>query len=236
MKAQQHRHVRNTWFTSLAGLCVAIALLAGCGGSSAPGVNARHTSTQQARPSPAQSNADVGSAHAQVSQPNAQVTPTHHGSGSSRRDRVRTSSDRTTGGHAIQRAHLTPDSSKDDSNSVGPVVVNPCTLVSVTVAETITGGPIAGRVEAPLGPTCIYKRGSSKTDITLAVESASFARVTRGMTKPVMVLVNGRKAYCGTLGTQMLFVPLPDGAVLNVTAPCAVARRFAATALSRLRA
>ena len=42
--------------------------------------------------------------------------------------------------------------------------------------------------------------------------------------------------FCGQLGTQMLFMPLPSGEVLNITAPCSVAQRFASVALSRLAA
>jgi hypothetical protein len=48
--------------------------------------------------------------------------------------------------------------------------------------------------------------------------------------------VSGHQAYCGKLGTQMLFVPLAGGKVLNVTAPCGVAQRLAALALPRLQA
>ena len=44
--------------------------------------------------------------------------------------------------------------------------------------------------------------------------------------------VGAHKAYCGSLGTQMLFVPLAGARVLHVTA--AIARRLAALALSRL--
>jgi hypothetical protein len=48
------------------------------------------------------------------------------------------------------------------------------------------------------------------------------------------VAVAGRQAYCGTLGTPMLFVSLTGGRVLNVTAPCSIAQALAAKALSRL--
>jgi hypothetical protein len=235
MQAQQHRHERVRAFAGIAGLCVVTALLAGCGGgssatnASAPQAGAQtttqHTTTLQstthrttplkARQTPAQSSPDVGTAHSQTSR-------TAH----------RSETSKVTRGHGVQKAQVTP-SSKDDSPVVA-VRLNPCTLVSVSEAEAITGGPIAGRIEAPLGPTCIYRRAGSKTNITLAVEATSFASVTHGMTKPTKVLVKGRSAYCGKLGAQMLFVPLPDGTVLNVTAPCAVAQRFAATALSRL--
>jgi hypothetical protein len=108
--------------------------------------------------------------------------------------------------------------------------------VSLSEAQAITGGAITGRIDAPLGPTCIYKVGGSKGDITLAVESMSYATVTQQMTHKNSLLVQGRHAYCGRLGAQMLFVPLTGGRVLNVTAPCAIAQRFARTALSRLAA
>jgi hypothetical protein len=231
MRPQQHRHTKITTFASIALLCAATGVLAGCGGSSAQSTSTsthaagnQPAKAQRARQTPAQSSADVGNARAQAT----------HGSGHASRNRPQISE--PTRGHSVQRAHLTPATSKDDSNSVSTTHLNPCTLVSLSEAAAITGGPIAGRVEAPLGPTCIYKRADSKADITLAVEPTSFARITHGMTKPTRVLVEGRGAYCGKLGVQMLFVPLPDGTVLNVTAPCAIAQRFAATALGRLRA
>jgi hypothetical protein len=230
MQAQRHRHVTTTKLAGIAVLAAAAALLAGCGASSAPKAGAPPTSTsqtttQRAHPTPAQSNADVGGAQ-------GQTTTAQPGSAGSHKVRPKISEVKR--GHVVQRAHLVAATSKDDSGSAAAIRINPCRLVSVSEAEAITGGPISGRVEAPLGPTCIYRQAGSKTDITLAVETTTFASATHGMSKPTKVLIKGRSAYCGKLGAQMLFVPLPDGTVLNVTAPCAVAQRFAATALSRL--
>lgn len=221
MRLRQHRHACITTLASIAGICAGPALLAGCGGSSAPKASTTQQSTQQARATQAQSSADAGSAQPQASH-------AQRPSGGLRRGRAQIS--KPTRGHAVQRARQTPATTKDDTPRV-----NPCTLVSVSEAKAITGGPIASQVEAPLGPTCIYKRGDSQSDITLAVESTNFTRATHGLRKPTRVLVKGRSAYCGKLGPEMLFVPLPDGTVLNVIAPCATAQRFAALALSRLR-
>lgn len=64
----------------------------------------------------------------------------------------------------------------------------------------------------------------------------SFSRLSRQLSSRKAIVVAGRHAYCGRLGTQMLLVPLGKGELLNVTAPCAVAQRFAAYALSHLAA
>jgi hypothetical protein len=108
--------------------------------------------------------------------------------------------------------------------------------VSLGEAQSITGGAIGRRVEAPLGPTCIYIRKGSPQRITLAIESLNFGQVIRQLAKRQAVVVNGRNGYCGRLGTQMLFVQLPANRTLHIVAPCGVARRFAATALNRLAA
>jgi hypothetical protein len=113
--------------------------------------------------------------------------------------------------------------------------LNPCTLVSLTEAQSFTGGAVIGRVEAPLGPTCIYRAGK-KSEITLAVESMNSTQVTHHMARRQAVSVAGRQGYCGHLGTQQLLVPLSGGQTLAVSAPCAVARQFASAALSRLQA
>jgi hypothetical protein len=135
----------------------------------------------------------------------------------------------------VQKATPTPTTSHDDA-AAPPTQFNPCTLVSVAEAQTIVGSELTGRIEAPLGPTCIYKLSSSKPGITVTVESLSLSQVTRNMARPKTLIVGSRRAYCGRLGAEMLFAPLAKGRVLNVTAPCAIARRFAALALTRLAA
>jgi hypothetical protein len=114
--------------------------------------------------------------------------------------------------------------------------LNPCTLVSRAEAEAIVGGRIQGMVEAPLGPTCIYKLRSPKKDITLAVEAIDLAQARRQLRKPNAVRVRGRRAYCGRLGAPRLFATVARGHVLSVAAPCGIAQHFAAQALRRLAA
>ena len=214
--------------TTIVTLCVAIGLLAGCGSSSP------NPTAQRAGQTPLQSNADVGGAYVQSSR----ASSTAQGS-----SRVSTSaSHRATGGSnrvppaAVEQAKPTPAQSNDDLSRTPHAQFNPCTLVSVREAQEIVGVAITGRVEAPLGPTCVYKLSGSKANVTLAVESLSIAQVTRQMKRPKPLIVGSRRAYCGRLGTQMLFAPLTRGRLLNVTAPCPIAQRFAALALGRLAA
>jgi hypothetical protein len=109
--------------------------------------------------------------------------------------------------------------------------------VSVAEVQGITHGTIAGRTEAPLGPTCIYRLvGKSTTDITLVVESIRPSQLAPQVAKARRLTVARHPAYCVTLGTQMLFVQLSGGRVLHVTASCPVAQRLAAAALKRLSA
>jgi hypothetical protein len=201
----------------LVGASLACAsLLAGCGGTSSPPVGSSVPPPQPvaARPTPAGSNPDIGKAA-------VQSTP--------RRTQSVVSSSRVQKGRRSRTRAI-------DEGSAPRVQFNPCTLVRRPEAEAILRGPIASVVEAPLGPTCIYTLAASKKDITVAVEEVGIAQARNQMRKPNVVHVRGRQAYCGRLGNPMLFAPVADGRVLNVTAPCAVARRFAAVALGRLGA
>jgi hypothetical protein len=140
-------------------------------------------------------------------------------------------------GRVVQKGAATPASSGDDTSppgqqqTIGP---NPCGLVSTATAQAVIGTRIASRTEAPLGPTCIFRLAHKKREITIAVESMSFSAATRDLGKPKRVTVAGRPGICSTHGMHTLFVSLHSGSVLNVTAPCGVAKRLAAKALTRL--
>src|SRR5450755_3355740 len=162
------RKLRQTRVTALAGialLCVGTGALAGCGGSSS---STSQTSTQRAQPTAA-GNPDVGTAkvQTQTKQP-AYVNPTTGGghasatTGGSHAPATtggsaatggkqqaapsgsRTSPDKVTPSQAVkvQKARPTPGASKDDNN-VRSAATNPCTLVSVSEAQEITGTSIA---------------------------------------------------------------------------------------------
>jgi hypothetical protein len=213
-KARRHRGL----VASTALLCASLSLLAGCGGSSSSKVQ-----TQIGIRTPAQSNADVGNTSSEAKQASQSEPAALRSSGRARR-------------RAVPRATETPATTSDDTRGDDQGAFNPCTLVSVAEAQAIVGGRIAGRIDAPLGPTCVYKLGGSKADITLTVEALRFSQVTRVMTKRKPVMIRHRAAYCGRLGIDVLLVPLGTSQLLNVTAPCAIAQRFAALALSRLAA
>jgi hypothetical protein len=60
--------------------------------------------------------------------------------------------------------------------------------------------------------------------------------VTDHLSQRQKLTVAGRTAYCGKLGRQLLVVPLTSGQMLSISAPCSVARQFAAAALVHLAA
>lgn len=223
-----------------AAVLVGVACLAtGCGGSSKLGQGTHSAPAQQAQQTPPLSNPDVGGAKTQTDKPNlgtggarshpgaAPSTPaTKHGS--TQRSQVHPA--------AVQNAVATPTSTKDDHGSTGAHALNPCTLVSAREARAITGGGVVAASEAPLGPTCLYRGSHSQTQITLALESTSYSQISRRLGKRTEMLIRGHRAACGRLGRQMLFVRVGRRRVLNVTAPCSVARQFAALAVGRLAA
>ena len=110
----------------------------------------------------------------------------------------------------------------------------PCNLVSKAQAGAIVGAPLQDPLEAPQGPTCIYRSQDGKRFVTLAVQSVPFAKLKRQMHKRQQVAVSNKTAFCGMLGQPILYVPLSGSRVLSVAAPCQVARKFAARAVLRL--
>lgn len=206
----QHRHTFRRLLGSVALLC-GIGVLAGCGSSVST-----QAAGQQAQATPGASNADV---HQQSSK----AAPG--------RDKVRV-------GKVFEKGRANPGTSKDDhlGGGASPTGPNPCKLVTLSEARAITGGAVTSQLEAPLGPTCIYRGGSAKGEITLTLESLSSSQLSRHMAKPQPVTVGGHHGYCGSLGSQMLFLPVSGSRVLQVNAPCSIAQQFAARALARTSA
>jgi hypothetical protein len=110
----------------------------------------------------------------------------------------------------------------------------PCNLVTRAQARAIVGEPLRQPVEAPQGPTCIYRTEAGRSFVTLAVQSLRFDALKRQIRRPQQIEVSSRTAYCGKLGQPMLYVPLASGRVLSVSASCDVARQFAVAAVQRL--
>lgn len=111
---------------------------------------------------------------------------------------------------------------------------SPCNLVTASEARAIVGAPMQQPVEAPQGPTCVYRTRSGKRLISLAVQTTSFNQIKPQIRHRQQVAVSGRAAFCGVYGQPMLYVPLTRGRVLSITAPCATAKGFALRALPHL--
>ncbi len=111
---------------------------------------------------------------------------------------------------------------------------SPCNLVSRRQAGTLLGEAVRPLVEAPQGPTCVYRTERGDRLVTVAVQSLAFDRVARKVRDSQRVRLARHAAVCGTAGQPVVYVELPRGRVLSIAAPCAVGLRFATTALRRL--
>ena len=221
-------HSRLALSTSIAVLCAGALAVAGCGGSQgSSSTPAASPQIQTVIQTPSQGNPDVGTAKAQRSAGTSASQGGHNARG-----RGAAVGRPPTPASSIGPAGNVQKARPDQNAAAKPV--HPCKLVSRPEAQSIVGRAITASIEAPQGPTCIYQLSGSKSVITLQVESIRFAQVTHQLSKRTQVTVGAHKAYCGSLGTQMLFVPLTGARVLHVTASCAIARRLAALALSRL--
>ena len=101
-------------------------------------------------------------------------------------------------------------------------------------AQAIVGKPMQVPVEAPQGPTCIYRPRTGKDLIAVAVQETDFGALRKQIKRVHRVDVGDRTAYCGSYGQPMLYVPLAEGRVLSINAQCDVARGFALKALPHL--
>jgi hypothetical protein len=113
--------------------------------------------------------------------------------------------------------------------------LNPCTLVSAATASAVTGYPIERSIEAPLGPTCIYVPRGARRELTLTVTSA-VQDVRPRLHSVSTVRIAGHTATCGTLGGQIMVVPLSGNRLLTIDAPCSAAASLTKLALARLEA
>jgi hypothetical protein len=116
---------------------------------------------------------------------------------------------------------------------------DPCALVSRAQAQAILGAATRAPVPAPQGPTCIYATRDARRQVTIAVQAApgtpgaaASAIGPRALRDRMRVRVGARHAYCGVAGTPTLLMPLGEGRIIVVAAPCPVAAAFAADALS----
>jgi hypothetical protein len=126
-------------------------------------------------------------------------------------------------------------SAADTSVRRAPGPRDPCTLVSTAEARSILGKPISTPIDAPLGPTCIYRPVGTNNLITLTVGSIEFAKVRARIHNPIQRDIGGRTAYCGEYGQPTTFVPLARVGTLTITAPCGIGFHFATEAVPRLK-
>jgi hypothetical protein len=149
----------------------------------------------------------------------------------------------TTSKHSSRTQHGTRSTTKGrvdgargapKQKTLAPSANRPCSLVTKTQASAIIGRPIVEPLEAPQGPTCIYRTATGKPYVTMAVQTVGFASLKKQIRNARKVSVSGSSAYCGTYGSEMLYLPLSGGRVLSVSAPCDTATRFAAKAVPHL--
>lgn len=110
---------------------------------------------------------------------------------------------------------------------------DPCGLVSKGEAATILGGSVRTSLGRQ-GPTCIYAPEGSGPQMTLVVERSSLPGLKRNASEATPMQVGGTSGWCLRYGSTSVVASLPDGNVLHVTGPCALAARFAAQALGQL--
>jgi hypothetical protein len=143
---------------------------------------------------------------------------------------------RATATLAVAVAALTLASATASAAATTSARPDPCALVATRQVQSITGKRVSGRVEAPLGPTCIYRFQKSKQLVTITVGPAKFAALVAQISKRQRrrVSIRGHIGFCGRLGQPVLYVSLSQKRVLTIGAGCTVARQLATIAVRRL--
>lgn len=111
---------------------------------------------------------------------------------------------------------------------------NPCHLVNARQAAQILHTSHVQIQTAPQGPTCIYTPSGHGAAVTLVVEPIEAAKLAHQGRLVGHLTLASHHAYCVKYGTSVLYAQLSDGSALAVSAPCAIAARFATLALPRL--
>jgi hypothetical protein len=143
---------------------------------------------------------------------------------------------------AAKQGNLTPltksgrSNEAEGSNSIMAQgqTQRPCGLVSRSRASAIVGAPLLKPVEAPQGPTCIYRAKKGRRMFALSLQSIAFEALGRQLHKPAVTRVARQPAFCVTVGQPTLYVGVSQGRVLSIQASCAMGKRFAEAALSHL--
>lgn len=132
-------------------------------------------------------------------------------------------------------AQTTADvSARKASQAPTPSPRKPCLLVPKADATRILGTPLLDPIHARQGPTCIYRSVNRKRYITLTVQTASYKRLAAQVRGRRTLSIGEYRGVCGTFGGPVLYVPVVSRRVLTIAGPCAVATRFAASALPHL--
>ena len=259
----RRRRRRAVPSVALAGV-VSLVALAGCGGSSkAPSASSSTAAAQVQAPAssstPAvssQSSQTGTSSHAKKSKAVTHAkaharASAHHGKGAAHTSAQVIKSTPTlkvtkgnpvhkpapgTGGNTVNDDNPTGKASLADSGSGTGAgnTTNPCTLVSQSQASSFTGKSIGKPRVAPLGPTCVYQELGGKTEVTMALQMAAFAKLKPHIHNLSTVTIAGHTGYCGVYGTPIMLVPMAQDRLLSISAPCTVGTRFAAAALPKL--
>jgi hypothetical protein len=112
---------------------------------------------------------------------------------------------------------------------------SPCNLVTESQAQSILGAAVQQPLEAPQGPTCIYRTRTGKAFVSVAVQTSTpYEQLRRLVRKRQAVTVSGREGVCGNVGQPTLFLRLSGGRVLTIAADCEIAKQFAIRAVPAL--
>jgi hypothetical protein len=138
---------------------------------------------------------------------------------------------------ATQKGHLNEARAPQLEPDEAQQAEHPCKLVTAAEASGLFGAQVGDPIEAPLGPSCIFRSGQREDFVSVALqrmEEKHLAPLIRDRDKLDVDRLTG---YCGPGEASNLLVPLSSGRVLTIeggAGGCELAKAFALKALGRL--
>lgn len=138
---------------------------------------------------------------------------------------------------AAEKGHLNEARAPQLGQDEAQQSQHPCKLVTAAEASAIFDAEVSKPVEAPLGPSCIFRSGAREDFVSVSLQRMDKRHLAPLIEEREKLAVGELTGYCGPGEGSNLLVPLSGGQVLTVeggTGGCDLSKAFALKALGRI--
>jgi len=138
---------------------------------------------------------------------------------------------------AAEKGHLNEARAPQLEPDEAQEAEHPCKLVTAAEASALFGAQVADPIEAPLGPSCIFRSREREDFVSIALQQMEEKHLEPLIRDRDKLDVDRLTGYCGPGEGSNLLVPLSSGRVLTIeggAGGCELAKAFAFQALGRI--